>query len=92
MTKNFILGKLTPFQNRQTVVTRSQGVNDIINGILETHDQYKNEYDKISHYFYTGSEKGTAQKIWNYLKDNVSYNIESDKFQTLRSPAAILSM
>jgi hypothetical protein len=92
MTKNFILGKLTPFANKQTVVTRSQGVNDIINGILETHDQYKNEYDKISHYFYTGSEKGTAQKIWNYLKDNVSYNIESDKFQTLRSPAAILSM
>ena len=92
MTKNFILGKLTPFQNKQTVVTNSQGVNDIINGILSTHDLYKDEYDKISNYFYTGSDKGTAQKVWNYLKDNVVYNIESDRMQTLRSPAAILSM
>jgi uncharacterized membrane protein YgcG len=92
MTKNFILGKLTPFQNRQNVITSRQGVNDIINGLLQTHDQYKDEYDKISHFFYTGTEKGTAQKIWNYLKENVTYNIEPDSFQTLRSPAAILSI
>lgn len=92
MTKNFILGKLTPFQNRQNVITSRQGVNDIIYGLLQTHEQYKNEYDKISHFFYTGTEKGTAQKIWNYLKENVKYNIEPDSFQTLRSPAAILSI
>jgi len=92
MTKNFILGKLTPFQNKQNVITSQQGVNDIINGLLTTHDQYKDEYDKISHFFYTGTEKGTAQKIWNFLKQNVPYYIEENNFQTLRSPAAILSM
>ena len=51
MTKNFILGKLTPFQNSQKTIVRRQDVNDIINGILDTHDLYKNEYDKISNYF-----------------------------------------
>ena len=92
MTKNFILGKLTPFQNSQKTIVRRQDVNDIINGILNTHDQYKNEYDKISNYFWTGNEKGTTQKIWNFLKSNVPYEIESDQYQTLRSPSAILSI
>ena len=39
ISKNSILGKLTPFLNQQNVVVENQGVNDIISGILETHNK-----------------------------------------------------
>jgi len=92
ISKNEILSKLNPFLNSRTVVIQEQGVTDIINGILDTHERYKKEYDKISDYFYAGSCYATAQNIWNFLKNNVRYYIESDNQQTLRSPSAILSL
>jgi len=92
VSKNEILSKLNPFLNSRTVVVQDQGVSDIINGILDTHQKYKNEYDKISSYFYGGDCYSTASNVWNYLKDNVTYFIESDNKQTLRSPAAILAL
>jgi hypothetical protein len=69
----------------------NQNVNDIITGILETHDKYKSEYDKISNYFLGKNINETAFNIWEFLKKNVPYRVESDNFQTLRSPSSIVS-
>jgi len=92
INKNEILGKLTPFKNYQVIVSHDQTVGEIINGILNTHEKYKKEYDKISEYFIGDNEIETAQNIWNFLKSNVPYYIEDTKNQTLRSPSAIFAM
>jgi hypothetical protein len=92
VSKNGILEKLSPFKNYKKVVTTDQTVTDIIDGILKTHDQYQVEYDKISNIFVGESELETARNIWNFLKSNVPYYIESNQNQTLRSPSAIVSM
>jgi hypothetical protein len=91
MERNFILQKLNPFLNKSKVITKNQGTEDIINGILNTSIQYQSEYDKIAPYFYTGDVYTTCQNVWNFIKKNIKYKIESDKYQTLRSPSAILS-
>lgn len=78
-------------KNHHVVLKKHQGTDDIIDGILSTHHQYKKDYDKIYKYFYTGEIKSTCKKLWQFLKDNVRYKIESEKLQTLRSPATILS-
>jgi hypothetical protein len=90
--KNEILSKLNPYLNSRRVIVEDQGVSDIVNGILDTHQKYKIEYDKISNYFYGGDCYSTAKNIWNYLKENVTYFIEPDDKQTLRSPSAILAV
>ena len=87
-----ILGKLSPFKNYKRVISQDQTVSDIINGILDCHEKYKSEYDKISEDFLGENELETARNIYKFLKDNVPYYIESTKNQTLRSPAAIVAV
>lgn len=91
VSKNTILGKLTPFLNQQNVVVENQGVNDIISGILDTHNKYQNEYDKIYPYFIGSDLYETSKNIYNFLKKNVPYYIESNDLQFLKSPSSIIS-
>ena len=92
VSKSAVLKKLSPFNNYKRVVSADQTVTDIIDGIVNTHYQYQDEYDKISNYFVGESELETARNIWNFLKSNVPYYIESTNNQTLRSPSAIVAL
>lgn len=92
INKNVILEKLAPFKNYQKVINQDQTVENIIDGILSTHEKYKSEYDRISEYFVGRDEYETGKNIYNFLQANVPYYIESTKNQTLRSPSAIVSM
>jgi len=91
-SKNFILQKLSPFKNYKKVITTDQSTKDIVNGIVDTHYKWDSEYDKISQYFVGADVEETAKNVWEFLKNNVPYYIESSSNQTLRSPAAIVSM
>ena len=91
-SKNFILQKLSPFKNYKKVITTDQSTKDIVNGIIDTHYKWDKEYDKISQYFVGADVEETAKNVWEFLKNNVPYYIESSNNQTLRSPAAIVSM
>ena len=91
ISKNTILGKLTPFLNQQNVVVENQGVNDIISGILQTHNKYIDEYDKIYPYFIGSDLQETSKNIYDFLKKNVPYYIESNEYQFLKSPSSIIS-
>jgi len=91
VSANTILGKLSPFLNQQSVVVENQGVNDIISGILETHNKYLKEYDKIYPYFIGSDLYETSKNIFDFLKKNVPYSIESNELQFLKSPASIIS-
>lgn len=91
VSKNILLMNLPPFLNNRNVIMENQNVGDIINGILSTHQQYKDQYDKISSYFLGKDLEDTCYNVWKFLKDNVPYRIESDNFQTLRSPSSIVS-
>lgn len=83
---------ILPFHNREKIVVRSQTVGDIISGILYTHRLYARQYNTIANNFSRGSIRETAKSIFDYLKKNTIYKVESDNWQTLRSPAAILRL
>jgi len=89
--KRTLAGKLNPFMNDQRVIIDNQGVDDIITGMLNTHDRYKSEYDKIYKYFEGLSVEQTCRNVWNFLKQNVPYGIESENYQYLKSPASVLN-
>jgi hypothetical protein len=91
MDKQTILNELQPLQGTKKVIVENQSTGDIIEGILDTHKRYQNQYDKIYKYFVGSSLNETCNNIWQFLKDNVKYYVEPQKLQTLRSPAAILS-
>jgi len=87
---NKILSVLPEFKNSEIVLKKKQGVEDIVKGILKTHNQYFTDYDLISDYFFRGNIEDTCKYIFDFLKQNVPYEIESENYQTLRSPGAIL--
>jgi hypothetical protein len=90
ISKNKILSVLPEFKNSEIVLKKKQGVEDIVKGILKTHNQYFTDYDLISDFFYRGNVEDTCKYIFDFLKQNVPYEIESENYQTLRSPGAIL--
>ena len=92
MQKNLLLGRLKTFGGNSKILVRDQQVPDIISAMLSAHKLYASEYDKISKDFYSGNGVQTAKKLFEFLKKNVRYKIESDKNQRIMSPSAILSL
>jgi organic hydroperoxide reductase OsmC/OhrA len=92
MQKNLLLGRLKPFGGNSKMLVRDQQVPDIISAMLSAHKMYASEYDKISKDFYSGDGVQTAKKLFDFLKKNVKYKIESDQAQRIMSPGAILSL
>jgi len=92
MQKNLLLGRLKPFGGNSKMLVRDQQVPDIISAMLSAHKMYAGEYDKISQDFYSGDGIQTAKKLFEFLKNNVRYKIESDQAQRIMSPGAILSL
>lgn len=90
MNRDYVLGRVSAYQGRYRVLNKRQEVGDIIQGVLRCHNQYKNEYDNISAGFDAGGVRETAHNIWNFLKKNVRYKVESEDRQLLKSPAAIM--
>lgn len=85
-----IYNNLTPYQGSKHILIYNQSVGDIIQGILSTHNLHRAEYDKISKSFRKATPYKTGRAIYDFLKNNTYYVIESDDKQTLRSPSAIL--
>ena len=92
ISKNMVLQKLAPFTNFKKVLIEDQSTGDIIQGILDNHDNYESQYDKISEMFIDDNEVETAKNVFEFLKNNVPYYVEPIEKQTLRSPSAIISM
>lgn len=92
ISKRMVLQKLEPFANFKKVLIEDQNTSDIIQGILDNHNNYEKEYDKISEMFIGDNEVETAKNVFKFLKDNVPYYVEPIEKQTLRSPSAIISI
>jgi hypothetical protein len=91
VSPKILLQKLQPYKKENIILVNDQTVGDIINGIIKTHGKYADQYDKILPYFEDDDIVETAKNIFDFLKQNCKYVIESDLKQTLRSPAAIIA-
>jgi len=90
ISRAFLLQNISGFVNRKNLIVEDQTTGDIIKAILDTHPKYKNDYNKIAGYFKGYNEIKSCEKIWNFLKKNIRYIVESENKQFVRSPAAIL--
>lgn len=92
MNRDRLLGRLNAYGRKRIMIKQDQGVPDIISAMLSAHKIYASEYDKISQDFYAGDGIQTAKNIFNFLKKNVRYKIESENNQRIMSPSAIVSL
>jgi hypothetical protein len=88
---NTLMAELKPFRNEREILVNDQDTGDIIQNLLEKHEQQKQEYDKIYEFFEGDNEIDTARNTFNFLKRNVKYQVEPDQKQILKTPSAILA-
>lgn len=91
ITTGMLLGRINPYNNKKKILVENQSTNDIIESILNNHKKYINEYKNISSFFKGSNNYETGKNIYNYLKKNISYKIDSANQQLIKSPAAILA-
>src|ERR1700730_6692486 len=89
--KKKLLAVLPGAKGRRILVEENQSVGDIISLVSFAHKKNLGNYDKIAPSFWTGDPRGTAKKIFDFCKKNISYLEESETVQTVRSPQRILS-
>jgi len=90
VSKNRLLNVLSPYNSQKRLLVAEQSTGDIIQSILEAHEKYKNEYKKIGYFFRGDDNEETGKNIFDFIKKNVPYVIESEDRQLVKSPAAIL--
>lgn len=90
ISRAFLLHQISGFENKKNIIVEDQSTGDIIKAILDVHPKYKDDYKKLSVYFKGSNEIKSCEKIWNFLKKNIRYVVESENKQYVRSPAAIL--
>ena len=90
-TRSILLQRLAPYKGAERVLVGAQDTGDIMDGIARWHKRYRDEYEKIAPLFLGSTPEQTARNLFNYLKSNVSYQIETEEKQTLKSPAAIVA-
>lgn len=89
MMKDLILQNLK-YKGEKKLLVENQNVNDIIGQLLEHHKEHRNEYDKISSFFIRDNEQKTLKAIFDFLKKNVDYVVETTENQRLKTPSAIV--
>lgn len=90
-SKSDIIQRTKPYRDQLEVITEEQSTKDIIRAILASHQLDERDYDKICMLFDADSAEEIGYKIWNFLKGNVPYVVESEEFQSVRSPGALMS-
>jgi len=84
------LQKVLPINGRKVLLSDRQDTKDIIAEILNKHDLTKAQYDLIAERFWKGNAVSTAKGLFDFLKKNVRYGIESLGEQSVKTPGAIL--
>lgn len=90
VSKAQLLTKLSPYVGSAKIVKYDQVTDDIINALVKRHNVDAKEYDKIYKYFWDGNVETTSKKLFDFIKRNIQYDIESGARQTLKTPGAIL--
>ena len=75
---------------KKKVVVHRQQVNDIMQDVVNAHKDYEEDYNQIAKYFWKGSKEATIKFLFDFCKRYFTYKAETDRSQTVRSPAAIL--
>lgn len=92
MDAQLLMGYLDPYQGRADKIVEEQTTGDIIEAILKAHREHASDYAKISSFFAGGSKRDVARRIYNFLRKNVKYRIESSNRQTVTSPSSLLAL
>ena len=79
-----------PSANNKKVLTHNTGATrDIITEVLDCFHDDKNQLKAFAPYLKGNSTLQTCNNIWNFWKQNITYKVDADGVQWIKSPAAV---
>jgi hypothetical protein len=90
-TRGEIIRRTKPFKNNITIVIDDQDTKDIIEEMMRGHKADRRDYDNICLLFDAPTAEEIGFKIWEFLKKNVDYDVETEELQTIRTPGALVA-
>jgi len=91
VSKETILGALPPFKDQWILLHPDQTVKDIIIEVLNGHEDFSDDYDRIALFFDGNSIEKTCTSLFDFCKQNLPYIEENEEEQTVASPSALLT-
>jgi hypothetical protein len=91
VSRDTILGKLPPFKDEWILLHPDQSVKDIIAEVLNGHEDFADDYDKIALCFDDDDTDKVCATLYDFCKSNLQYIEEKEEEQTVASPGALLS-
>ena len=91
VSKDVILGALPPFKDEWILLHPDQSVKDIIKEVLNNHDEFSADYDKICLFFDDDDTEKICENLYEFCKNNLPYVEEKEDEQTVASPGAMLT-
>lgn len=90
MNRNAIIAAV-PVRNRSILIEKDQDVYDIMKCIEYFHKKHVDQYDQFAYRFdISDNVKEICKELWQFCKDNLDYDIETQEKQTVRSPGRML--
>lgn len=84
------MNSLPAYKGNQKLIVQDQDTPDIIREVYQAHKFFAPDYDTITKKFISRQPVELAKEVFDFCKENLNYRIESEDFQTTRSPAGIL--
>ena len=91
MNRAALLSSLPGYQGNRQLLNKRQTVRDIMRELIKAHKEFAPDYDKICLQFNRDNVKDICSALSRFLKANITYSMEPDSSQTVKSPAAILN-
>jgi hypothetical protein len=90
-TVDTLLSALPRYEDKWVTISDSQTVGDIINEVLNAHEEFAPFYDEIAPYFDGADVEEISENIYSFLHSNIKYREEKEADQTTALPAGILT-
>jgi hypothetical protein len=90
VTPSVLLYYLPAFENDWQLIKEDQYVRDIIKEVLDAHEIYAQDYDRICNFFDSGSTEQICKQLFDFCKGFIQYRVEDKKNQTTKSPSGII--
>ena len=87
MNRKTLISKLPPEKGVEVVLKKYQSVGDIVKEVLDAHDVFAPDYDRIAQDFTTGS---VEKNLYDFCRKNFNYIVEGEDLQTTMSPTVLL--
>src|SRR5208283_4791328 len=87
-----VLSVVPPFEGKEYIISKRQTTRDIVREVLNAHESFAADYDLLIKGLRFKKTISLEEQLFKFCKDNLHYNVESEKWQTTRSPAGIIEL